>query len=332
MMWLYNFGSLIHQLFFVEPDTTIITHPIPAMNSGSTIIIHAIPAVVILIFLEVYTLIKERHFGENKKDIGASLSIGLAALLLNTICQGLNIFIYTFLYQHRLFTIPSALRETWFMCLLAEDFSFYWFHRLSHQVRFLWVAHLVHHSSERFSPSVAVRNPLTGEIPATLLRAWMPLIGFEPSLILIMRAVVIVYQFFMHTESVKRLPKWYEAIFNTPYYHGIHHSCNIEYLDKNHGGLFIIWDKIFGTFHKLTSKPKYGLVTKIGTYNPLTIAFYEWKNLHNDFKKSKNFKHRIQYFFNSPVWSHDGSTKTTKQLQSQLKQTENNYSSKKLKT
>ncbi len=288
------------------------------MNPGTTIIIQALPAVVILIICEVYSLVKEHHFTESKKDIGASLSIGLSALLLNTACQGINIFIYTFLYKHRLFTMPPSFGGTWIMCLVAEDLSFYWFHRLSHQVRFLWLAHVVHHSSERFSPSVAVRNPLTGEVPGTLLRAWMPLIGFEPSLILTMRAVVVVYQFFMHTKSVTRLPRWYEAIFNTPYYHAIHHSSNIEYLDKNHGGLFIIWDRLFGTFHKLTAKPKYGLTKSIGTYNPIKIAFYEWKNLFNDLRRAKSVKEYLNYIFNSPGWSHDGSSKTTKQLQSEL--------------
>jgi hypothetical protein len=136
----------------------------------------------------------------------------------------------------------------------------------------------------------------------------------------------------MHTESIKKLPGWFEAVFNTPSHHRVHHSSNIEYLDKNHAGTLIIWDKIFGTFKEEEFKPKYGLTENIKSVNPFIIEFFEWKNVVRDFKKTKKLKHRIQYLFNSPGWSHDGSTKTTKQLQLDLKSSYFNEHHKNLKT
>jgi len=138
-----------------------------------------------------------------------------------------------------------------------------------------------------------------------------------------MKSVSVLYQFWMHTETIKKLPKWFEAFFNTPSHHRVHHGSDIEYLDKNHGGILIIWDKMFGTFQEEIFKPKYGLSHDIKSFNPFVIAFHEWRKIFNDFRKTKRIKDRLHYFFDSPGWSHDNTSKTTKQLQSKLKSCKN---------
>lgn len=287
------------------------------MQLDSTILYQAVPALLILIIAEAVYMIKEhRH---DNKDMLASISLAIGALPLSLFIKGLVFYTYTLIYQFRIFTIPGNAWYAWVICFFADDLSYYWYHRISHQVRFLWASHAVHHSSEMFTFSAGLRVPWTSNLTGTFLFwAWMPLIGIDPYMIIFMKSVSVIYQFWMHTETINRLPKWFEAVFNTPSHHRVHHSSNVEYLDKNHAGTLIIWDKLFGTYQEELHKPKYGLTENIKSANPFVIEFHEWKNLSRDIKKSKSIKHRVQYLFNSPGWSHDGSTKTTKQLQSEL--------------
>ncbi len=249
-------------------------------------------------------------------------SIGIAAgrVPVSMLTNGFVIYVYTILYQYRVFTIPGTCWWAWVICFFSDDFSFYWFHRLSHQVRFLWASHKVHHSSQRFTLSTALRVPWTSEITgAFLFWSWMPLIGIEPSMIIFMKSASVIYQFWVHTETIGRLPIWFEAILNTPSHHRVHHGSDVEYLDKNHAGTLIIWDKMFGTYQEEIFKPTYGLTENINSFNPLVIVFHEWKKLFIDLRKAKKVKDRFHYLFKSPGWSHNNSTKTTKHLQSYLK-------------
>jgi sterol desaturase/sphingolipid hydroxylase (fatty acid hydroxylase superfamily) len=262
-------------------------------------------------------MIKEhRH---DNKDMIASIGLALGALPLSLLIKCVVIYTYSLIYQFRIFTLPSNAWWVWAICFFADDFSYYWYHRLSHQIRFLWASHMVHHSSEQFTLSSGMKVPWTGNITGTFLFwAWMPLIGIEPYMVIFLKSASVIYQFWMHKETINKLPKWFEGIFNTPSHHRVHHSSNIEYLDKNHAGTLIIWDKLFGTYQEEITKPKYGLTENIKSANPFAIEFFEWTNLFKDLKKTKTVKNRIQYLFNSTGWSHDGSTKTTKQLQSEL--------------
>lgn len=153
-------------------------------------------------------------------------------------------------------------------------------------------------------------RPLNSQLPDSSI-----LYHAIPALVILMKSASVIYQFWLHTEKIKKMPKWFEAVFNTPSHHRVHHASNVEYLDKNHAGMLIIWDKMFGTFQPETSKPKYGLTENIKSYNPLVIAFYEWKNIYRDIKRSNKLSDRINYLFKPPGWSHDGSQKTSKQLQ-----------------
>jgi hypothetical protein len=142
----------------------------------------------------------------------------------------------------------------------------------------------------------------------------MPLIGIEPAMVIAMKSASVAYQFWMHTERIRKMPAWFEAIFNTPSHHRVHHSSDVEYLDKNHAGTLIIWDKIFGTYQEETFSPKYGLTENIRSFNPIAIEFFEWKNIVKDLRKTRRMKHRLQYLFNRPGWGPDGQGKTTIQL------------------
>ncbi len=290
------------------------------MHLDNTILYHAVPALVILIIAEAVYMIKEhRH---DNKDMFASIGLAVGALPLSLLIKGLVFYAYTLIYQLRLFSIPGNQWWAWVICFFADDISYYWYHRLSHQVRFLWASHMVHHSSEQFTFSAGLRVPWTSNLTGSFLFwAWMSLLGIEPYMIIFMKSASVIYQFWMHTETINKLPNWFESIFNTPSHHRVHHSSNVEYLDKNHAGTLIIWDKLFGTYQEEITKPKYGLTENIKSANPFTIEFFEWKNLFNDLKKTKSLKHRIQYLFNSPGWSHDGSTKTAKQLQGEVNTT-----------
>jgi sterol desaturase/sphingolipid hydroxylase (fatty acid hydroxylase superfamily) len=287
------------------------------MKVNTALLIHALPGLLILMAVEILHM-TEDEMGKNKRDILTSIVLGTVAGLLNVSTQGVVIVIYTFLYKYRLMNLSSTLWWVWVICFFADEFSYYWYHRISHQIRFLWASHCVHHSSENYTLASGVRLPWTSYFSGNFIFwAWMPLVGIEPGLLMFFKSIAILYQFWLHTEKIKKLPNWYELIFNTPSHHRVHHSSNLKYLDKNHSGTLIIWDKLFGTFQGEHETAKYGLTKNIGSYNPLVIAFFEWKNIIRDIKKSKNSKETFNYLFNSPGWSPDGSSKTRKQLQLQ---------------
>lgn len=288
------------------------------MHFNNNVLLHAAPALAILLVAETIYLIK--NHSHDKKDMFASLGLVLGTVPISFVSTSVIIYIYSLIYQFRIFTIPGKFWWAWVICFFADDLSYYWYHRLSHQIRFLWASHMVHHSSETFTLASGLRVPWTSNITGTFLFwAWMPLIGIEPAMVILMKSASVIYQFWMHTETIKKLPAWFEAVFNTPSHHRVHHSSDLKYLDKNHAGTLIIWDKLFGTYQDEIQKPKYGLTENIRSFNPFIIEFHEWRHLLNDFKKTRSLKHRLWYFFNSPGWSHDGSTKTTKQLQSEYK-------------
>lgn len=287
------------------------------MKLDDTILLNALPALLVLIIAEAIYLAKEHR--QNNKDMFTNIITGVIAVPVSLLTKGIVLYTYSFIYQYRLFTLPQQIWYAWIICFFADDFSFYWCHRFSHQIRFLWASHMVHHSSEEFTFSAAVRASWTNNISGTFLFwAWMPLIGIEPSMVLFLKTASIAYQFWLHTETINKMPKWFEAVFNTPSHHRVHHGSDVEYLDKNHAGTLIIWDKLFGTYQLETHKPSYGLTHNINSFNPLVVEFHEWKNLMNDLKKSKGIKEGMHYLFDSPGWSRDGSTKTSHQLQTEL--------------
>jgi len=279
------------------------------------ILVDAIPGFIILIAAEVAFAVKTQRELYNIKDASTSIALGLGNLATGIVAKTIMVLVYTWLYKYRLFTIPFTAWWGWALCFFADDLGYYWFHRVSHNVRYFWASHVVHHSSEYYNLAAALRQTWTGNLTgAFLFWFWMSLVGFEPGMILLMQSVSLLYQFWIHTEAVQKMPRWYEFIFNTPSHHRVHHGSNLLYLDKNHAGILVIWDRMFGTFQEEEFRPTYGLTKNMETFNPVKVAFHEWMNMGKDLKRARTFKDYLNYIFNAPGWSHDGSTKTTKQL------------------
>lgn len=264
------------------------------------------------------------------KDSFASLAMGtgsvISELLLGAVTTA---FIYLFLLQFYQFAPVKWEYSIWSFaaCFILNDFKYYWSHRFSHTIRWGWVSHVVHHSSKHFNLTTALRQPWFSFTKGFfLLGIPLALLGFHPALIAFTMSINLVYQFFIHTEAVDKLHPWIEAVFNTPSHHRIHHCRNPQFLDANYAGVFIVWDRMFGTF---IAEPKdamrhgeldYGIVKDIESYNPLYIAMHEYIAMAKDFFQTDvSFKTRLAYLFAPPGWSHDGSRKSSKQLKAEYR-------------
>ena len=267
---------------------------------------YAIPVFVITVIIEAILTVKIKLDEYEFKDAFTSITMGLGNVAIGLFAKGLTLALFLWLYQFRLFTIPFTW-WAWFILLFAEDFVYYWNHRIAHESRLFWASHVVHHSSQKYNLSTALRQTWTGSFYTFIF--WLPLIiiGFHPVMVLVQMSISLLYQYWIHTELITKLPKWFEAVFNTPSHHRVHHATNPQYLDRNHAGIFIIWDKLFGTFEPEDEKPVYGLVKNIETYNPIKVAFVEWYNMIKDVFSSKtSMTKKILYLFKPPGWKHDG--------------------------
>lgn len=276
-------------------------------------LIHAaIPFFVGFILLEIILTAYFKIKTYELKDASSSIAMGLGNVFLGIIGKTLVFGAFTLVHQFAIFDLGYHW-WVWILAFFADDLSYYWFHRTSHKVRFFWASHVVHHSSQRYNLATALRQTWTGNFTGSFMFwLWMPLLGFEPLMIVFLQSISLLYQFWIHTEVIKKMPRWFEFIFNTPSHHRVHHSSDLKYLDKNHAGILVIWDRMFGTFQVEEEHPNYGLTTNINTYNPFLIATHEWIAIGKDVWKHP--KYGLQYTFGPPGWSHDGSRKTTEQL------------------
>ena len=248
------------------------------------------------------------------KDAASSIAMGLGSQLMGILTKVIVFFAFFLAYEFRLFTFGFGF-EIWVIAFFLEDFSYYVFHRVSHGSRFFWASHVVHHSSQKYTLATALRQTWTGELTGSFVFwIWMPLLGFHPLIIFTLKATSLIYQFWIHTELITKLPRWFEYVFNTPSHHRVHHSSDIKYLDMNHAGILIIWDRMFGTFIEEKEEPNYGIRENLKSYNPIVIAFHEWAAIAKDLQKNTSLKNKVKYVFGPPGWSHDGSRKTTAQL------------------
>ncbi|OUS32700.1 sterol desaturase [Thalassotalea sp. 42_200_T64] len=230
-------------------------------------------------------------------DIKDSLANGVLALMhqgADAIALLLLMPFFYWLHQYRLFEIsitPSSL----FIAFLLQDFLYYWFHKASHHIHWLWAAHVVHHSSTKMNFSTAFGQSLMYPIAGMWL-FWLPMIiiGFEPGIVFTVVAFNLAYQFFVHTQVVDKLG-WFEHVFNTPSHHRVHHATNSTYLDKNFAGVLIIWDKLFGTSvaEDKDNPCRYGIIGQINSNNPLTITFHQWQHLIKMVKQNHGFRAKI---------------------------------------
>jgi len=253
----------------------------------------------------------------NSVDDSVSIFMGLMSVVTNGAAAFITLGMLLWAEQFKIFDLPLTLTVI-IACFILDDLRYYLHHRIAHRCRWPWAMHIIHHSSRRYSLAVALRQGWTKHFTGTtVLKIPLVLVGFNPILVIFCGALNAVYQFFLHTETVHKLPKWFEAIFNTPSHHRVHHGKNPEYLDSNYAGTLIIWDKIFGTFvpENENAYPDYGRVNDFETFNPFKIFIHAyWSILKDVFGSKRSLKDRLLYIVAPPGWSHDNSRKTSKDI------------------
>ena len=267
------------------------------------IYLYGVPIVLALITAEViYSAINNLGYYKLKDSLaGFGLLFGNISISLLT--KSSIFFFSLFLYQFKLISINEIFPAwlVWPLTFIVIDFIYYWYHRCSHRIRFLWAVHMNHHSSEEMNFTVALRQPWFGPLTKVPFFAVMPLIGFDPIVTAIAGAVSTLYGLLTHTKWVNKL-SFLEYILITPSHHRVHHGSNENYIDKNYGNLLIIWDKIFGTYAAEKEEVNYGIRENVNTFNPIKITFMNWYLMYKDFKKSRGYKNKLLSFFGAPEW------------------------------
>jgi sterol desaturase/sphingolipid hydroxylase (fatty acid hydroxylase superfamily) len=273
---------------------------------------YAVPFFVLLIVAEMIWAKRNAPHKYEPKDTLNSLLFGFGSSVAGVLFGGMAAAIALRGYEMRLFTLPWAW-WVWPLCFVLDDFAYYVFHRTAHRVRWFWASHVNHHSSQHYNLSTALRQSWTGFFSINFIfRLPLVFLGFHPVMILFCGAVNLIYQFWIHTEVIGRMPRWFEFVMNTPSHHRVHHGINPRYLDRNYAGVFIIWDRMFGTFaRELDEEPvRYGIVKQLGNFNLLWGVFHEWVDMARDIIRAP-FGSKLHYLIKPPGWSHDGSRETS---------------------
>ena len=286
-------------------------------------IVYAIPFFVLSMLIEWRLLVRRAGLarvghvtprGYWLKDTAASLTMGIVHLAVQgALMPGIKFLIDVQIYENfRLATIPPV----WWgfvLTVVVDDFRYYWWHRLHHEVRVLWAAHVNHHSAESYNLSTALRQSWTTWFTGLPFRFFLPLLGFHPATLLVASLASLLYQYWIHTELIGSMGP-FGWLFNTPSHHRVHHARNGLYLDRNHAGIFIVWDRLFGTFQAELpdERPDYGLTRPLTSYNPLVIAFHEWVALGRDITAHPGAT--LGLLFGPPGWKPGDRSGTAKSL------------------
>ena len=288
------------------------------MAPGFNPVDYAVPGFVALVLIEMVWSRRRSPDGYEPRDTLTSLAMGLGSTVAGVLTAGALAALFAALHQLRLFEIGWAW-WAWGLCFVLDDLAYYWFHRTAHRVRWFWASHVNHHSSQHYNLSTALRQTWTGTIAlGFVFRLPLLLIGFPPAMILFCAGLNLIYQFWFHTEAINKCPRWFEAVMNTPSHHRVHHATNPVYLDRNYAGVFIVWDKLFGTFQpELESETiRYGVVKQLGSFNLLWVAFHEWIGIARDVWTAP-WGSKLGYLWRPPGWTHDGSRDTSDDLRAQ---------------
>lgn len=267
------------------------------------VVLWSIPAFVLLAVIEMVSVRlhpDDDAAGYEPKDAATSLGMGLGSLGFDFLWKIPIVAVYTAVYALTPLRVP-LLWWTVPLILLAQDFFYYWAHRGHHVVRVLWACHVVHHSSRRFNLTTALRQPWTSW---TSWPFYLPVValGVHPAVLAFATSVSLVYQFWIHTERIDRMPRWFEFLLNTPSHHRVHHASQGGYLDRNFGGILIVWDRLFGSWVAETDRPVYGLTKNIATYNPLWVATHEYAAIARDVRAATTWRERAGHLLRGPGW------------------------------
>lgn len=295
-------------------------------------VLYAIPVFLILILIEYFIQTRIQKKKYNKTQSFVSMGMGIGASFIKSFNRLAFFFLFWKLYQYRIFDNIGADTVNgffiiewhinhwyaWVILFFLDDLTFYIMHRAAHLVRFLWAGHINHHSSNEFNLAIALRQGWWEYVFKLIFWIWLPLLGFHPLMIFLMIELNLIYQFFPHTELIKKLG-FLELFLNTPSHHRVHHSSQIKYLDKNYAGVLIIWDKIFGTFKEEEEGGLiYGLTKSLESNNLFVVAFHEFGAIYKDIKRADSFKNKLNYLIQAPGWSHDGEDLRSKTLQKKI--------------
>ena len=278
----------------------------------------AIPFFVAAILIELWLVRTGRAKGEfETRDSLTSLLMGTGNVAAGLLLGFVSFSALAWLWQYRVFDLGLSV-WVFLAAFLLDDLRYYWYHRIAHRVRWVWAEHVNHHSSQHYNLSTALRQSWTWLFTGMfVLQAPLVLLGFHPAVIVFVFGFNLVWQFWIHTETIGKLPRWFEFVFNTPSHHRVHHATNPRYLDANYAGTLIVWDRMFGTFVEELEedRPRYGIVKNIGTFNPVKVAFHEYVGIGKDvFSPGLTLRQRLGYLFMPPGWSHDGSRQTSESL------------------
>jgi sterol desaturase/sphingolipid hydroxylase (fatty acid hydroxylase superfamily) len=286
------------------------------MDKLSDPVTYAIPAFILLLIAEMVVALRRDRSRYEARDTLTSLLLGTGSQVASALVGGMVVAMAVWLHQYRLFDIGIGFKTwwwAWILCFFLDDLAYYVFHRSAHRVRWFWASHVIHHSSQHYNLSTALRQTWTGFISlGFLFRLPLFLIGFPPAMVFFCAGLNLIYQFWIHTEAIGRMPKWFEAVMNTPSHHRVHHGVNPRYLDANYAGVFIIWDRMFGSFvaERDDEPVRYGIVKQLGSFNILWAAVHEWVGIAKDVWRAP-WRHKLSYMWREPGWSHDGSRATS---------------------
>ena len=274
-------------------------------SSGPEVLLYAVPAFALLLTLEILYVKRrpgEEFVGFGRLDTRTSLAMGTGSLFTSGAWKVVALAAYSGLYELAPWHLRGDVWWTWVILLFAEDLCYYAYHRTSHEVRVFWASHVVHHSSQHYNLSTALRQTW---VPVTTFPFWLalPLLGFPPWMILVQQSISLIYQYWIHTERIATMWRPFELVMNTPSHHRVHHGANPIYLDRNYAGIFIIWDRMFGSFQGETEPVRYGLTKNISTHNPLRVAFHEYAALAHDVRHAPTWRARLGYLLRSPGWT-----------------------------
>ncbi len=260
----------------------------------------AIPIFAVAMAIEAFLILKSGQKDYDTKDAGNNILIGILSVVFGSALAFITTPIYFFAYENAPVQLSMSVWWVWLLLIIFDDFAYYWFHRISHESRLFWNFHVVHHSSNEYNFSVAVRQSWFGGIAHWIFYVPLAFLGFPFWAFALVHGSNLLYQFWIHTELVKRLPYPIEFVFNTPSHHRVHHGVNSEYLDKNYGGILIIWDRIFGTFEPEKAKVKYGITTPLNSYNPLWANTHAWFEMYGSIRGKNTFLGKLRCIFASP--------------------------------
>ncbi|MEU3712037.1 sterol desaturase family protein [Streptomyces catenulae] len=270
------------------------------MDLASLLLWLSAPVFLLAMLVELLVLRRRRLPSYDKRDsflnIATALGNQLAAMAWAFVQGAVLLWLHS--------AVPWRLTGwvAWAVGMVAVDFAYYWFHRAHHEIRALWAVHVVHHSSERYNLSVALRQPF---LVVTTLPFLLPVVltGIRPETLTTCFAINLVYQFFIHTELVDKLWAPVEYVLNTPSHHRVHHGSQEQYLDKNYGGILILWDRLFGTFEPEGERVRYGLTKNIHTYRIVRVQTHELAAMARDILHAENWSARLGYALRGPGWT-----------------------------